>query len=98
MIHARKDYNRFQDPALKDPSLLGENCTPIAEDEPVFLIRGKDKFFYAMLLYYSFLTRFEAPEISKKVQKFAAKCIPWLTSSGGKTPDLPTSTKKEKNK
>lgn len=42
MIHARKDYNRFQDPALKDPKLLGENSTPIAEDEPVFLLRAKD--------------------------------------------------------
>lgn len=32
MIHARKDYNRIQDPE----GLIGEN-------EPVFLLRAKDK-------------------------------------------------------
>jgi len=32
MIHAREDYNRIQDPAGK-----------IGEDEPVFLLRAKDK-------------------------------------------------------
>ncbi|MCK9435723.1 MAG: hypothetical protein M0Q12_00780 [Synergistaceae bacterium] len=31
MIHARKDYNRIQDPEHKIP-----------DDEPVFLIRGQD--------------------------------------------------------
>ena len=31
MIHARKDYDRIQDPEGK-----------IAEDEPVFLVRAKD--------------------------------------------------------
>ena len=33
MKHARKDYNRIQDPENKIP-----------EDEPVFLLRGKDPF------------------------------------------------------
>lgn len=42
MRHAREDYNRFQDPAQKDASLLWVGCTPIAEDEPVFLIRAQD--------------------------------------------------------
>lgn len=42
MRHARKDYNRFQDPALTDPSLLSDGSTPIAEDEPVFLLRASD--------------------------------------------------------
>lgn len=32
MIHARPDYQRFQDPNGKIP-----------EDEPVFLLRGQDK-------------------------------------------------------
>lgn len=32
MLHARSDYNRIQDPAGVIPA-----------DEPVFLIRGKDK-------------------------------------------------------
>lgn len=43
MKHARQDYNRIQDPALTDPSLLSEGSTPIGEDEPVFLLRGQDK-------------------------------------------------------
>lgn len=44
MIHARSDYNRIQDPAVDDPSLLSEGSTPIGVDEPVFLLRAKDQF------------------------------------------------------
>jgi hypothetical protein len=43
MIHARTDYNRIQDPALDDPSLLSPGSTPIAADEPVFLLRASDR-------------------------------------------------------
>lgn len=43
MIHARKDYDRIQDPALHDPSLLSEGSTPFADDEPVFLLRAQDE-------------------------------------------------------
>lgn len=45
MRHAREDYNRFQDPARLIP-----------EDEPVFILRGQDKYaartvnFYADLV------------------------------------------------
>ena len=42
MIHARSDYNRIQDPALFDPSLLSPGSTPIGKNEPVFLIRARD--------------------------------------------------------
>jgi len=35
MIHARDDYNRFQDPRAEDEG-------GIAHDEPVFLIRAQD--------------------------------------------------------
>ena len=42
MIHARSDYDRIQDPAIGDPSLLSTGSTPIAEDEPVFLVRARD--------------------------------------------------------
>lgn len=42
MIHARVDYNRIQDPALENPSLLAGNSKPIASDEPVFLLRAGD--------------------------------------------------------
>lgn len=42
MKHAREDYNRIQDPAVGDPSLLTPGATAIGEDEPVFLLRAKD--------------------------------------------------------
>jgi hypothetical protein len=42
VLHARSDYNRIQDPALTDPSLLSPGSTPIGADEPVFLIRAQD--------------------------------------------------------
>lgn len=45
MIHARSDYNRIQDPAVNDPSLLSDGSTPIGDDEPVFLVRAKDQAF-----------------------------------------------------
>lgn len=45
MIHARRDYDRIQDPALADPSLLSPGSSPIGQDEPVFLVRAKDASF-----------------------------------------------------
>lgn len=50
MKHAREDYNRFQDPALSDSSLLGKGGTPILKDEPVFLLRAQDKHASKLLL------------------------------------------------
>ena len=41
MIHARKDYNRFQDPKNK-----------IGKDEPVLLFRAQDVHFIKVLQYY----------------------------------------------
>lgn len=42
MIHARADYNRIQDPAVQNPSLLTPGSRPIGQDEPVFLLRAQD--------------------------------------------------------
>ncbi len=42
MKHARADYDRIQDPEGKIPA-----------DEPVFLIRGQDRFAGAALRYYA---------------------------------------------
>ncbi len=42
MKHARADYNRIQDPATHDATLLSDGSTAIGEDEPVFLIRAQD--------------------------------------------------------
>ena len=55
MIHARDDYNRIQDPALSDPSLLSNGSTPIAEDEPVFLLRGQDMSAAEAVRYWAYL-------------------------------------------
>lgn len=43
MKHARPDYDRIQDPALHDSSLLKKGATAIADDEPVFLLRAQDR-------------------------------------------------------
>ena len=42
MKHARPDYDRIQDPAVNDSSLLSEGATPIGREEPVFLLRAQD--------------------------------------------------------
>ena len=50
MIHARKDYNRLQDPlAAKDKG--------IPKDEPVFLLRAQDPLFVPVLTIYATLAR-----------------------------------------
>lgn len=46
MRHARADYDRIQDPAGLIP-----------QDEPVFLLRGQDKFAAETLRYYAHLVR-----------------------------------------
>lgn len=55
MIHARDDYNRIQDPAVDNPSMLGAGSTPIAEDEPVFLIRAQDQVSAEAVRYWAYL-------------------------------------------
>lgn len=44
MLHARKDYNRIQDPENKIP-----------EDEPVFLLRGQDQVAADVVRYWAYL-------------------------------------------
>jgi hypothetical protein len=46
MLHARKDYNRIQDP-------LNAKDKGIPKDEPVFLLRAQDIFFIPMLTLYA---------------------------------------------
>ena len=45
MIHARKDYNRIQDP-------LNAKDKGIPKEEPVFLLRAQDRLFIPTLLNY----------------------------------------------
>lgn len=44
MKHARDDYNRIQDPAGLIP-----------EDEPVFLLRGQDRFAAEVIRHYAWM-------------------------------------------
>lgn len=92
MIHARPDYNRIQDPALEDPSLLGEGSTPIGEDEPVFLLRAQDKNFIPMLVRYEALLREDPkcdPGMVTAVETQRCRAAAWQQVNGSKTPDLP---------
>ncbi len=89
MIHARSDYSRFQDPALKKPELLGEGSTPIADDEPVFLLRAQDKHAAAAVRYYAMLL-VEDPDVDPEM---AVVCLRWSNRMRGwfpqKSPDMP---------
>ena len=93
MLHARTDYDRIQDPALEDPSLLAEGSSPIGEDEPVFLIRAKDKCGPKTLLAWAEeLDRIGGDrEISSHVRYWAAKMIIWQRDNESKIPDAPHS-------
>jgi hypothetical protein len=88
--HARSDYNRIQDPAVKDPSLLGEGCTPIGEDEPVFLVRAKD--IYAPHMCLDYAARMDAignVEMAESARRQANLMFEWQQRHGSKAPDLP---------
>jgi len=79
MIHARKDYNRIQDP---------ENKIPV--DEPVFLLRGQDKFAPELLLRWSAKLRLNGgqPEVAELVERHAQRMIRWQEIHGQKLPDM----------
>lgn len=78
MLHARSDYNRIQDP---------ENRIP--KDEPVFLLRGQDKFAPELLLRWASKLRLDGgqPEMAEMVEKHAQKMIEWQKTKV-KRPDL----------
>lgn len=91
MIHARLDYQRIQDPALHDPSLLAAGATPIGEDEPVMLFRAQDKYFPAVLHYYRALLEHDplvSSEMTTAVEDQILAGEDWAAAHGAKTPDL----------
>jgi hypothetical protein len=94
MIHAREDYARFQDPATQEPKLLGAGCSPVGEDEPVFLLRGKDKFFVPMLKAYMKLIAADhnvGYDMELAIDKHIEYSEWWQSREGTKTPDMPES-------
>lgn len=90
MIHARTDYNRIQDPAVSNPE-LATGGTPIAADEPVFLIRGKDACAGAALRAWAdrLMEIGGDMETAEHVRMWAVRMEQWQISHGGKTPDTP---------
>lgn len=75
MLHAREDYNRFQDPL---------NLIP--EDEPVFLLRAQDKLAWLVVKIYAFCAELIGQHILSEVCKeHAKKMKEWPIK---KTPDL----------
>ena len=81
MLHAREDYNRIQDPLRKIPT-----------DEPVFLLRGQDKFAPALLLRWAAELRLDYgdPIMARMVEDHAQLMIYWQLDHNVKTPDLPS--------
>lgn len=81
MLHARNDYNeRIQDEA---------NLIP--EDEPVFLLRGQDKWAPAVVAYYAKLVE-AAPghcvAIARNAKEHAEAMRKWQGENETKAPDM----------
>jgi hypothetical protein len=91
MKHAREDYERIQDPALTDPSLLHPGCAPIGEDEPVFLLRAKDVL--AADVVDEWASGYEQaggnPRTVERVRQHASRMRKWGEENGTKLPDTP---------
>lgn len=95
MKHARDDYNRMQDPALADPSLLGPGSTPIGEDEPVCLFRCQDVHFIPVLRAYRQMVNTgggdhdKAMTVIRSIDAHIVRAEAWTDSHPQKLPDLP---------
>lgn len=90
MLHARTDYQRIQDPAVTDPTMLGEGSTPIAPDEPVMLFRGQDRLAPLVLIHYAeLLTAAGKKDMAETVTRHAIRMTDWQHANGSKTPDMP---------
>lgn len=90
MKHSRSDYDRIQDPAVKDQTLLGEGCTAIGEDEPVFLVRGQDEFAPHCVLDYAARCEVRGLDaMASELREFADRMFKWQNANKKKLPDLP---------
>lgn len=100
MKHARKDYDRIQDPALGDPTLLGTGCTPIGADEPVFLLRAHDRLAPHNLFDYAARAEDSGCDrvLVETVRNHARAMLAWQEKHGFKEPDLPPQADKQKGR
>lgn len=98
MRHARADYDeRIQDVGLHDAALVPEGSTPIAEDEPVFLLRAKDALAPGIVRTWASRlqreTRYDrTPEQEAAIDaamRQAARMEEWQRQHGSKMPDAP---------
>jgi hypothetical protein len=80
MIHARQDYNRIQDPAGLIPA-----------DEPVFLIRAKDKCAPATVRAWAMEARQAGADndIVFAAFRHADLMEAWQRENGSQVPDMP---------
>lgn len=80
MIHARKDYDRIQDPAGLIP-----------DDEPVFLIRGRDAVGPVTLIAWAEFARLHGADdtIVNSALKHAVRMRDWQAMHGRQVPDMP---------
>lgn len=79
MIHARPDYNRIQDPAKL-----------ILDDEPVFLLRAKDRTAPAAVEAWANLAEIAGarPNIVNAARKQANAMREWQSKNATQTPDM----------
>lgn len=82
MQHCRKDYNdRFQDAAGLVPP-----------DEPVFLLRGNDKYAYKVVQIYADVVEKDPSvpaEMVQAIRAHAHRMFLWQDEHGSKVPDTP---------
>lgn len=81
MKHAREDYNRIQDPEGKIP-----------DEEPVFLLRGQDKYAAKAVMAYADSIAVD-PEATDDALDIAAAAYGWVREMEAwnekKSPDMP---------
>lgn len=80
MKHARKDYDRIQDPENKIP-----------EDEPVFLIRAQDVTAPEVVRYWAMKAQCSGAKenIVKAARLQAERMVEWQREHSIKIPDMP---------
>ena len=85
MLHARKDYQRIQDPENK-----------IGEEEPVFLVRAKDRFAVNAMRAWYYAAKTEALTTDNKsllkmadlIGNHINDTINWQHENGCRIPDM----------
>lgn len=89
MRHLRIDYDRIQDPAVEHPHSI--KTRPIGEDEPVFLLRGRDMLAPRVVLEWAQAAQEAGAdlELVHAVRAWAAEMRRWGEEHGTKLPDTP---------